>query len=77
MKYTEYHYLNGCSKATLTIDVLDFLEFKPDEFSRLLFKECESSGSIADKLLALECVARRLEETKKVKSEVCIHHKIV
>lgn len=36
-----------------------------DNFDRALIKECEESDSVADKLLALECIARRIEEQEK------------
>lgn len=31
-------------------------------FDKLLLRECETSGKISDKLLALETLARRIEE---------------
>jgi len=37
-----------------------------DQFDRMLIKECEGSKSIADKLLALECIARKIEEAEGV-----------
>ena len=36
-----------------------------DGFDRRLLEECEDSDSVADKLLALELIARRIEEGKK------------
>jgi len=35
-----------------------------DEFDRLLLEECGKSNSVADKILALETVVRRYEQSK-------------
>jgi len=76
MKYKEFQYLDKGIEIKVTVDNLDILEFKPDEFSTLLFKECRGSSSIADKLLALECLVRKLEKTGRVKGEISIYNKI-
>jgi hypothetical protein len=39
-----------------------------DEFDRLLLEECEKSNSVADKILALETVVRRYEQSKLLKN---------
>ena len=47
-------------KVTLT--QMDMVMVNLDSFDRALLVECEASSSIADKLLGLECIARRLEQ---------------
>ena len=39
-----------------------------DEFDRLLLEECGKSNSVADKILALETVVRRYEQSKLLKN---------
>jgi len=52
-------------KFTLIIDDLDYSRANFTRFNFLLIKKCSESKSIADKLLGLETVARRIEESKK------------
>ena len=40
-----------------------------DEFDRLLLEECGKSNSVADKILALETVVRRYEQSKLLKNK--------
>lgn len=49
----------------LKIDQLEIMCAKLTDFDRALFRECEESKSIADKLLALETMARRIEEQQE------------
>ena len=51
--------------ATLTFDAFEIENVKLDKLDRLLLAECEKSRSVADKLLMLECLARRIEEQRK------------
>ena len=39
-----------------------------DEFDRLLLEECGKSNSVADKILALETVVRRYEQSRLLKN---------
>ena len=48
-------------KLTITNDEMMRCGFQP--FDRLLLTECEASSAISDKLLALETIARRVEES--------------
>ena len=47
---------------TFTLTQMDMVMVNLDAFDRALLVECEASSSIADKLLGLECIARRLEQ---------------
>jgi len=47
----------------LKLDCFEIRCAKLTDFDRALFRECEESSSVADKLLALETMARRIEET--------------
>jgi hypothetical protein len=49
----------------LEISDVEFVLMRLDNFDTLLLKECEGSDSIADKLLALETLARRIEEERE------------
>lgn len=65
MKYREE--IDVCTndrKIFLELDLFDISMARLDKWDRHLLAECEKSNSIADKLLALECVVRRIEETK-------------
>lgn len=48
---------------TLTIEEVDVMSVHLFDFDRAVMTECEASGSIADKLLGLELLARRVEES--------------
>lgn len=50
-------------RATLEIEAGDMLNVELSQTDRALLRECEQSGSISDKLLALETITRRIEET--------------
>lgn len=43
---------------------MELLHVKLYPCDRLLFDECEKSNKVSDKLLALELIARRIEEIK-------------
>ena len=47
----------------LTISNRDMMVVGFQPFDRLLLTECEESSKISDKLLALETIARRIEES--------------
>jgi len=51
--------------VSLVIEGFELRSVRFTDFDRALFRECEDSESIADKLLALETVARRIEEQQK------------
>lgn len=56
-------YRTGTTKYTLEVDDYDLQLADFEWFDRLLAKDCELPGAtIADKLLALEMVARRIQE---------------
>lgn len=61
MKFTVRHDMDKYV-AQLEIDATDVLEAALDPTDRALLRECEHSSSISDKLLALETIARRVEE---------------
>ena len=54
---------NDLYTARLVIEGYELLETRLTEFDLLLLRECEHSESIADKLLGLETLTRRIEET--------------
>ncbi len=62
MKYTERYLGHDKPKIIIEFDSLDFLGIKLDDFDRALLDECNKSDKISDKLLALETLARRIEE---------------
>lgn len=56
-------YRTGVTKYILEVDDHDQMLADFDWFDTLLMRDCELPGStIADKLLALEMMARRIEE---------------
>ena len=46
----------------LKLDASDLVMAKLTPHDRMLLSECENSSAISDKLLALETIARRVEE---------------
>ena len=63
-----------------TLDITDYdMQSVPlDKFDHLLLQECSGSDAISDALLALETMARRLEQAERAKpehSEHCRCHK--
>ena len=44
---------------------LELVLIRLNKWDKLLIKECERSDSIADKLLALECIARKIEKANE------------
>ncbi|HUU88395.1 MAG TPA: hypothetical protein VMX17_11680 [Candidatus Glassbacteria bacterium] len=57
----------------ITIDDIDMMDVNFTDFDRSILKDCEKSNSIADKILALELIARRIEESQK-KDSPCNAH---
>lgn len=51
----------GERRYVLILERGDLERFIPEPFDLALIRECDQSASIADKLLALECIARRIE----------------
>jgi hypothetical protein len=63
LKYSEsFDPTNLTNTVTIEINDLEMVLLKLDRFDRLLLDECNKSNKISDKLLALECMARRIEE---------------
>lgn len=54
----------GDKEYILRISGYDIVTARFDEWDRRLLEECDKSDNIADKLLALECMARRIERSK-------------
>lgn len=54
------HLLEQIFKVTLSFDDMYYL--KLDRLDQFLLEECGDSDKISDKLLALEMLARRMEE---------------
>ena len=53
----------GAMIYKLKIEPLDIISAYPlDNFDRLLIDDCEKSGCIADKILALEIIVRKIEQ---------------
>ena len=50
----------------LRVEDTDMLLAPLDIFDMMLLKECEASKAIADKLLALETIARKIEQSQGV-----------
>ena len=50
---------------TLSIDDANIIECRLSKFDRLLIEKCEESMFVADKLLGLETIIRRIEEENK------------
>lgn len=48
--------------AMLEFDSVDMAKATLDPMDQALLRECELSGSISDKVLALETITRRIEE---------------
>lgn len=49
---------------TVVLKEEDFVNNLFDKLDRLLLEECEKSNSVADKILALETIVRRYEQSK-------------
>lgn len=67
MTFVETENINSGSKVfILTISISDYVKARFDNFDEALLRECKrEDATIADKLLALEMVARRIEEEEK------------
>lgn len=55
---------NRAKRYVLEFEGYDLLAIKPDQFTRMLLRECNESNSVADKLLALEHIARNIESER-------------
>lgn len=53
---------NGERTYTLKVNDYELLMATLERYDRMFIAECESSGRVSDKLLALETIARRIEE---------------
>jgi hypothetical protein len=68
MKLTQQRELiTNATIYVLRIEDLDLVLAPLDSFDLMLLRECSDSASIADKLLALECIARRIEQAQPVR----------
>lgn len=64
MRATEYHdFKTDEDVFELRFNTLDMVECPLDNFDRALLHECNKSKKVSDKLLALETIVRRLEES--------------
>lgn len=50
-------------KVLLEIDGHEYVRARLDRFDHLLIADCEGSNKVSDKLLMLETIARRIEES--------------
>jgi hypothetical protein len=48
---------------TIKVQMGELVRANLSRFDRALIAECEASGKVSDKLLALETIARRIEES--------------
>jgi len=55
---------NKCKRYILEFEGDDLMVMQPDRFTRMLISECGNSNSVADKLLALEHIARNIESER-------------
>ena len=55
---------NKCKRYILEFESVDLMIMIPDRFTRMLINECNNSTSVADKLLALEHIARNIESER-------------
>lgn len=54
-------------KYVLFLENNELVRLLPDTFTRQLLYECDKSNSIADKLLALEHIVRKIENDQELK----------
>ena len=54
----------GVDHYNLEINQVDLVRAKLHDFDRRLLADCDTSDKVSDKLLALETIARRIEEGK-------------
>lgn len=76
MKYEETNFTDGGAEIKMEFTGFDFATVPLDEFSRKLFNEIKDSMSVADKLLGLEHLVRKIEESG-VDGEVLIHTDVI
>ena len=61
--------VNTCAQVyRLTLCKSDLIFVNLDPIDRALIHECEASNSVADKLLALECITRRIEQQRTLEA---------
>lgn len=66
MKFEQSHKVVTDERVyTLTLTGSEMTAVELHEFDKLLLRECETSGKISDKLLALETIVRRIEEASR------------
>ena len=65
MKWREWKEPDGTQKVCIEITLTDQLRAKLQNWDHLLLRECEKSTSIADKVLGLEMITRRIEESER------------
>lgn len=70
MKFEEHQVdMRGSRKYVLDLDDSELMPLNLDKFDRMLIRECGASNSIADKLLALECIVRKIEQSHGIFEE--------
>ncbi len=71
MKFEQHrHPATNDLHISLVVESFELVCPQFTDFDRALFRECEKSNSVADKLLALETIARRIEEqNQRVETE--------
>lgn len=70
MKYKEWRDPTTLSSfCQISISDFDLVHIPLYDFDKKLLEECSKSNSVADKLLALETIARRLEQLNPNKPE--------
>lgn len=66
MKFEQHrHPATNDLYVSLVFEGFELRSVKLTDFDRALLRECEESSSIADRLLAFETMARRIEEQQK------------
>jgi hypothetical protein len=53
---------------TLRVSLSEIVPRTMYDFDRAVIRECEASGKVSDKLLALETIVRRIEESAATES---------
>lgn len=63
MKIDSIRNLNGDQKFTVTITADDLIQVPLSDIDRMVLHECSESEKMSDTLLALELIARNLEQS--------------
>jgi hypothetical protein len=66
MRYELTRTYDGRCRFILDYTDEDLIQVALDPWDMALLRECEASGTIPDTLLALECLARRLEQQRRL-----------